>query len=100
MRLTVGVGDAIGVQFIERNGSVRDLASDTLAVNAKLGAAAKVLSFVADSPSTDGRATLTIPAAQLTGEGTLYADLLWNKSGGPVTVIARLKWTVEDSDAD
>jgi len=100
MRLTKDKGDAIGVQFIERDGSVRDLTSDTLAVAAKLDTTAKTLAFVADSPATAGKATLTIPAAQLAAAGVLYVDLLWNKSGGPVTVVGRLKFTVEDSDAD
>lgn len=100
MVLSKDVGDAIGVQIIDRDGEVRDLTTDALTVSAKLDTAVKTLTFVADSPATDGKATLTIPAAQLSATGTLFVDLKWNKSGGEANVIARLEFVVEDSEAD
>ena len=100
MVLSVGVGDAIGVQIIDRDGEARDLTSDSLAVSAKLDTTPKTLAFSKDSPNTDGKATLTFPADQLTAAGTLYVDLKWAKSGGEANIIARLEFVVEDSEAD
>ena len=100
MVLSKDVGDALGVQIIDRDGSARDLSSDALSVTAKLDSTSKTLAFTADSPASDGKATLTIPAAQLAAVGTLYVDLKWAKSGGEANVIARLEFVVEDSAAD
>lgn len=100
MVLSVGVGDAIGVQFIDRDSEPRDLTSDLLSVSAKLDTTAKALTLIADSPATAGKATLTFPADQITAAGTLFVDLKWAKSGGEANVIARLEFVVEDSEAD
>ena len=100
--LSVGVGDAIGVIVLDRDNEPRNLTSDTLTVAAKLDTTSKTLTFAADTQTGTGvgKATLTIPAAQLGAAGILYVDLKVAKSGGEANIVKRLKFTVEDSDAD
>lgn len=100
--LAVGVGDSFGGTVLEA-GSRRDISSDSLAVSAKLDTSAKTLTIAAVSPQTGtgkGRFIVTVPAAELSAEGTLYVDVKIQLSGEEAKIIKRWTFTVEDSDAD
>jgi len=95
--LTVSIAASYGVVIENRDGTARDLTTDTLTVAAKLDTTTKTLVFAADANQTTtgkGKATLTIPAAQLGAAGTLYVDLMVTKSGGSANIGKRLQWTV------
>ncbi len=100
MVMTKDVADAFGGIVLDRDGSIRDLSSDTLTIAAKLDTTTKTLTIAKDSPNTDGKYTVTVPAAQLGAAGTLYVDIFNAKSGGAANPIKRLQFTVEDSAAD
>lgn len=97
-KLTVGVHQDYGIEVYNRDGTPRDMTSDTLSVTAKLDTTSKTLVFAADANQTTtgkGKATLSIPAAQIGSAGTLYVHLLLAKSGGSANIIKRLQWPVE-----
>lgn len=103
MVLSKDVGDAIGAVVVDRDLKRIDLTTYTLTVATKLDTTTKTLTFAADANQTTtgkGKATLTLPAAQLGAAGTLYVDLKVAKSGGEANIVKRLQFTVEDSAAD
>jgi hypothetical protein len=100
MVLAQGVADAFGGIILDRDGSIRDTTSDTITVATKLDTVAKTLTVAFDTPSTSGKYTVTVTAANLDATGTLYVDVLLAKSGGAAQIIDRIQFTVEDSAAD
>lgn len=87
LELSVGKFRAFGVQIENRDGSPRDISTDTLTVAAKLedgdgNLATKTLSVAKDSPNANGKATVSVPASEVDGVGTLHVDVLVQKSGG------------------
>ena len=95
----VGVDDSFGVEFIDRNGQPRDISTDTVTVATKLGSVTKTLTIAKDSPNTDGKATVTVPAAQVSGAETLYIDVKLAKSGGNAQITHALQFAVVVGEA-
>lgn len=99
MTLSVGVADAAHL-IVLQDGAKLDLTDYTVTVNAKLDTTAKTLTVAKAANQTTtgkGKVILTIPAAQLDAEGTLYVDIKAQESGGPDVTILRRKWTVTTS---
>lgn len=94
--LTTSVGDSYGGVVLDADGP-RDISGDTLSVVAKLDTTSKALTAAAVSPQTGeskGRYIVTIPAAELDATGTLYVDVLNQKSGEEAKTVARWQFSV------
>jgi len=97
--LRVGRDDALAFVIKDDAGEPRDNATDTYSIAAKLDTTTKTLTVAKDTPSTDGKGTVTFPAAQLDAAGELYVDIMAAKSGGNANVEIAWQITVEASPA-